>query len=476
MGQDLSSSRFTRQDFKLFERQLQQETEELQHWFNDGVFVTEGLTAGFEMEAWLIDSDQRPAPVNEAFFRRSRSPMIVPELAKFNIEFNVEPQPLSGAALAKLRDEINRTTSLCYDIAAQMDIDVVMMGILPTLTETDLTLANMSQTERFRALNEQVLRQRRGQPLNLMIQGAEHLRVSHFDVMLESAATSFQIHLQVPPDQAARYYNAACIVSAPLVAACANSPYFYGKDLWDETRIPLFEQSVALQGCDTSDCEALRRVTFGNAYIGKSLFEAFAENLRCFPVLLPARLDDTTAMAHVRLHNGTIWRWNRPLIGFDERGRPHLRIEQRVVPAGPTVVDSIANAAFYYGLVHELAMQDCPPESQLPFPVARENFYKAARLGLRASIPWLDGKTQPLTHLIVDTLLPQARNGLERLDIRRDDIEDYLGIIEARVRSGRNGAGWQRAYVAKFGLDAAPLTATYLANQKHGAPVHEWTL
>jgi len=362
------------------------------------------------------------------------------------------------------------------DIAAQMGIDVVMMGILPTVTEADLTLANMSQSERFRALNEQVLRQRKGQPLNLTIQGAEHLRASHFDVMLESAATSFQIHLQVPPDQAARYYNASCIVSAPLVAACANSPYFYGKDLWDETRIPLFEQSVALQGCDTSDCASLSRVTFGNAYIGESLFEAFAENLRCFPILLPARLDDPLPMAHVRLHNGTIWRWNRPLIGFDARGLPHLRIEQRVIPAGPTVADSIANAAFYYGLVHELAMQECPPETLLPFQTVRENFYKAARLGLRASIPWLDGKSLPLTHLIMDSLLPLAGRGLERLDIDPGDIEDCLGIIEARVRSERNGAGWQRAYVAKYGFDAALLTAAYLANQKLGIPVHEWSL
>lgn len=476
MGQDVSSSRFTRQDFRAFERQLQQETEELQQWFLDRAFVADGLTAGFEMEAWLIDHDQRPAPVNEAFFSRSNNPMIVPELAQFNIEFNVEPQSLRGLALTKLRDEIDTTTRLCRHIAGEMDIDVLMMGILPTLTETDLTLANMSQTERFRALNEQVLRQRKGQPLNLTIQGAEHLRVSHFDVMLESAATSFQIHLQVPPDQAVRYYNASCIVSAPLVAACANSPYFFGKDLWDETRIPLFEQSVALHACDTSDCSMLSRVTFGNAYIGESLFESFTENLRCFPVLLPARLDEQMPMAHVRLHNGTIWRWNRPLIGFDDRGRPHLRIEQRVVPAGPTVADSIANAAFYYGLVHELAMQECPPETQLPFQTTRENFYKAARLGLRASIPWLDGQTVPLTQLIVDSLLPQARRGLERLDIARNDIDDYLGIIEARVRSGRNGAGWQRAYVAKYGLDAAPLTATYLANQLQGIPVHEWSL
>jgi len=476
MGQDVPSSRFNKQDFKAFERLLQQETEQLQQWFQDQVFASGELTAGFEMEAWLIDGAQHPAPVNEDFFSRCQSPMIVPELAKFNIEYNVKPQALHGPALSLLRSEINNTTRLCHDIARQMDIDVLMMGILPTLSEDDLTLANMSQTERFRALNEQVLRLRKGRPLHLAIQGAEHLRTSHFDVMLESAATSFQIHLQVPQQQAARYYNAACIVSAPLVAACANSPFFYGKDLWDETRIPLFEQSVSLQAHDNSDCVALRRVTFGSGYMKESLFEAFAENLRCFPVLLPAQLDTPEPLDHVRLHNGTIWRWNRPLIGFDAQGQPHLRIEQRVVPAGPTVADSIANAALYYGLVHMLATQAIPPESQLDFVATRDSFYKAARLGLRASIPWLNGQTGPVTRLLLEELIPLARQGLGAMDIDAADIDECLGIIEARVRSGRNGAGWQRAFVEKYGMDMAALTATYLDNQKKGVPVHEWPL
>ena len=472
MGQEVPSSRFNKQDFKTFERLLQVETEQLQQWFEDQAFAGGELTAGFEMEAWLIDRNHCPAPVNEEFFSRCQSSMIVPELAKFNIEYNVQPQVLSGHALSMLRKEINRTTTLCHDIARQMDIDVVMMGILPTLREEDLVLANMSQSERFRALNEQVLR--KGRPLHLAIQGAEHLRASHFDVMLESAATSFQIHLQVPQRQAVRYYNAACIVSAPLVAACANSPYFYGKDLWDETRIPLFEQSVSLQAHKTSDCATLRRVTFGSGYVQDSLFEAFAENLRCFPVLLPAQLESPEPLDHVRLHNGTIWRWNRPLIGFNAQGQPHLRIEQRVVPAGPTEADSIANAALYYGLVRMLATQDAPPEGVLDFATARDSFYKAARLGLRASIPWLNGHTGPVTRLLLDELIPLARQGLEVMDIDRADIDDCLGIIEGRVSSGRNGAGWQRAFVEKNGLDMAALTAAYLGHQKQGAPVHEW--
>ena len=474
MGQEVPSSRFNKQDFKTFEGLLRQETEQLQQWFRDQAFAGGELTAGFEMEAWLIDADYRPAPRNDDFFSRCQSPMIVPELAKFNIEYNVEPQALHGSALSMLRREINNTTTLCHDIARQMDIDVVMMGILPTLSESDLTLANMSQTERFRALNEQVLRLRKGRPLHLAIQGAEHLRASHFDVMLESAATSFQIHLQVPQQQAARYYNASCLVSAPLVAASANSPFFYGKDLWDETRIPLFEQSVSLQAHEGSECAALRRVTFGSGYIRESLFEAFAENLHCFPVLLPAQLDTPEPLDHVRLHNGTIWRWNRPLIGFNNQGQAHLRIEQRVVPAGPTEVDSIANAALYYGLVRMLATQDVAPETLMDFSATRDSFYKAARLGLRASIPWLDGQTGPVTRLLLDELIPMARQGLEDMDIDKTDIDDCLGIIEARVRSGRNGAGWQRAYVDKHGMDMKALTAAYLEHQRTGVPVHEW--
>ncbi len=476
MGQDVPSSHFNKQDFTSFERRLREETEELQRWFVDGVFAQDNLTAGFEMEAWLIDRNYQPAPLNDEFFARCRTPMIVPELAKFNIEYNVEPQHLKGSVFTDLNHQMSNTNRICHDIARQLDIDVVMIGSLPTLTEKDMQLANMSQTTRFRALNEQVLRLRKGQPLYLSIQGAEHLRASHFDVMMESATTSFQIHLQVPQEQAVRYYNAACIVSAPLVAASANSPYFFGKDLWDETRIPLFEQSVALQAHEVGACTGLGRVSFGTNYIKDSLFEAFQENLQCFPVLLPAHLEQQESMAHVRLHNGTIWRWNRPLIGFDRQGRPHLRIEQRVVPAGPTVVDSIANAALYYGLVKALASQEKAPELDMTFAVCRENFYRAARLGLRASIPWLSAEVMPMSGLIIEQLLPLARQGLESMSIDRGDIDSTLGIIEERVRSGRNGCGWQRDYVAKHGWNPVAMTAAYMKHQQRGLPVHQWSL
>jgi gamma-glutamyl:cysteine ligase YbdK (ATP-grasp superfamily) len=261
-----------------------------------------------------------------------------------------------------------------------------------------------------------------------------------------------------------------------MVAVSANSPYLFGKDLWDETRIPLFEQAVALRGYDDGPCGPVRRVGFGIAYVKESMFECFKENLECYPVLLPVSIDDDDAepLAHLRLHNGTIWRWNRPLIGFNLRGEPHLRLEHRVVAAGPTVVDSIANAAFFYGLVCAMSEQSPPPEQRLSFAQARSNFYQAAQHGLEAQITWLDGKKVLVKELLLHELLPASRQGLQRLDISRDDIELYLGIIEDRVRTGQNGAAWQRAYVAKHGRDMYQLTMSYQGHHRKGDPVHSW--
>jgi len=484
MGKELSSSRFNKQDFKAFDKNLRQQTSQLADWFAEKKFSSRQLMSGFEMEAWLIDKQGRPAPLNDVFLDKLSNPLVVLELAKFNVELNGFPQPLQGKVFSLLRDELLSTIGHCRSVAKTMNIDLIMAGILPTVCNEDLNLANMSMTHRFKALNEQVLRLRKGRPLHISIQGREHLRVSHFDVMLEAAASSFQIHLQVGQDHAVRFYNAACIVSAPMVAVSANSPYLFGKDLWDETRIPLFEQSVEIKADKQLDevqtsmaAGLLQRVSFSSGYLKQSMLEVFDENFDSFPVLLPSDLsDESDPMAYVRLHNGTIWRWNRPLIGYDDDGTPHLRIENRVVPAGPSVADSIANAALFYGLVTALAHDECPPESLISFVTARENFYKAARLGMRASIAWLDGRTVPLKELFLGELLPLARKGLERMDICLDDINENLEIIEGRVRSGMNGAGWQRAYVEKHNASMSQLISAYLERQKSASPVHQWTL
>jgi hypothetical protein len=333
----------------------------------------------------------------------------------------------------------------------------------------------MSDLRRYRALNEQVLRLRDGRPLELDIQGRDRLKTLHGDVMLESATTSLQLHLKVHPRHAVRAYNVAQVVSAPMVALAANSPFLFRYDLWDETRIPLFEQSVAVGGIAGASHGPLRRVTFGSGYARGSLYECFLENQQHYPVLLPMRFHEgVERMSHLRLHNGTIWRWNRPLIGFDYDGIPHLRIEHRVAPGGPTVADVIANAAFFFGLMQALTSADTPIENRIAFAQARDNFYAAARHGLNAQVSWGESRRGPLRALLLSELLPLASQGLAALEIDAADSEHYLGIVEARARRGATGADWQRAWVARHGPDMVALTEAYARHQEEGRPVHEW--
>jgi gamma-glutamyl:cysteine ligase YbdK (ATP-grasp superfamily) len=475
MGDEIAHTQFTVADFTAFEGKLASETQLLGRWFEAGAFSCRGPVCGLEVEAWLIDANGLPAPRNQLLLERLGNPLVVPELARFNVELNVQPRALQARALSRLHDDLSGTWVACQSAAADLGTRLIMCGILPSVTQLHLTLANMSEQKRYRALNEQVLRLRDGKPLMLDIHGQEHLHLLHEDVMLESAATSLQLHLQVDLSQAVRYYNAAQIVSAPLLAACANSPYLFGKDLWDETRIPLFEQAVEVGGFAGASRGPVRRVSFGTGYAKESLYECFVENQQHFPVLLPMAFPDAVErMRHLRLHNGTIWRWNRPLLGFDEDGTPHLRIEHRVLPAGPTVIDSIANAAFFYGLVHTLATNSPAPEYQLQFAIARDNFYATARSGLDAHITWLEGRKLGVRSLLLEQLIPQARYGLELLGIDAIDRDRYLGIIKARVENACTGTNWQRAFVARHGHDMRALTEAYYQRQQSGVPVHDW--
>ncbi|VAW76419.1 hypothetical protein MNBD_GAMMA13-1120, partial [hydrothermal vent metagenome] len=417
MGDEITHSNFDSADFKRFSQHLQAETQLLGQWFGEKAFSQRVPVCGLELEAWLIDPQGLPVPMNQAFLGAMNDPLVVPELARFNVEFNVHPHALQGAALSQLYHDLQQTWARSQAVAGELDTRLLMTGILPSVKQTHLSLANMSEQIRYQALNQQVLRLRGGEPLILDIHGREQLNIVHNDVMLESAATSLQLHLKVGVDQAVRYYNAAQIVSAPLLGAAVNSPFLFGQDLWDETRIPLFEQAVAVGGFAGASRGPVRRVSFGTGYAKQSLFECFVENEAHFPLLLPTCFDDPVEqMRHLRLHNGTIWRWNRPLIGYDDDATPHLRIEQRVLPAGPTVPDCIANAAFFYGLVQALAVSDIPPEVQLPFATARDNFYAVARDGLDAQITWLDGRKLSVQSLLLDRLIPQAHYGLNLLD------------------------------------------------------------
>ncbi len=474
MGQEITSSHFSAADFERFGEHLRGETAALADLLNTGRCSEHRPVGGFEIEAWLLDEALRPAPRNREFLEILDDPLASAELALFNFELNNQPRALQGGVFRAFESELEDTWMRTREAARRLGLHALQIGILPTLREGDLTLKNISNLNRYHALNQQVLASRAGRPLRLDIVGHQHLCSEHGDVMLEAATTSFQIHLQTPASLAHHYYNASIIASAATVAVSANAPYLFALDLWEETRIPLFEEAVEVGGFDGVAHGPLRRVGFGSDYARQSIMECFTENLEHFPILLPMAFEETAELPHLRLHNGTIWRWNRPLLGFDADATPHIRIEHRVVPAGPTVLDAIANAAFYYGLTQDLAPHAATPA--LPFAQARDNFYQAARHGLGAVITWDDGDKIPLRNLLQQTLIPRARAGLQALKIDADDADHYLGIIEQRVRSGQTGSAWQRRFVAEHGTDMTAMTAAYRDRQILGRPVHEWDI
>lgn len=475
MGDEIRSSIFSDEDYQEYFANLSIETDLLKSWFENKAFAKDEAMCGIEQEAWIVNQKYYPAPENQFLLDTMNSDLLSPELAQFNIELNVTPRHLTSDGLSKLHDELVGLWKRCEKALEEKQLRMQMIGILPTVRDQELIISNMSSLNRYLALNEQVIKSRQGKPMHLDIVGEEHLRSVHSDVMLESAATSFQIHRQVPFDKAVRYYNAAIFLSAPMVAIGANSPFLFGKNLWHETRIPLFEQAVEVGGYGHAFAGPIRRVSFGNGYAKKSLFECFKENLDHFPILLPVKFSEPPKeLRYLRMHNGTIWRWNRPLIGFDNNNVPHLRVEHRVVSAGPTIVDEVANSTFFYGLQEYYANLDEPPEALLEFSQAKTNFYRAAQRGLEAKITWFDDKQSNIASLILDELIDKSRIGLHKLGIDKSDIDQYLDIIQQRAKSRQNGCAWQRNYVVKYGKDMTRLAEQYWINQASEKPVHEW--
>lgn len=478
MGDEISRSDFSSEDFKEFRQRLKNETRILTSWFENNAFETTEGKCGFELEAWLVDKNYHPQPVNEAFLESVNDPLVVPELSKFNFEINSIPRLIKGNLLSQLESELTRNWEKCVSHAESLDSTILAIGILPTIKDEMLTLDNMSSLKRYVALNRQVIRLRQGKPLELKIEGKDFLNIKHHDVMLEAVATSLQIHCQVNVENAVRYYNLSQILSAPMAAVAANSPYLFGKDLWDETRIPTFEQAVSVASFPDSQGQTIGRVSFGTGYARNTLLEPFLENLNEFPVLLPMVLDDDPSwLSHLRLQNGTIWRWTRPLIGLTKNGKPHIRLEHRVPSAGPSIKDTIANIAFFLGLMAYYGERETPLECEIPFGDAKKNFYRAARHGLGANVKWTGGQSVSLLTLLEQSLLPNAKKGLQMVGLLAQDIDHYLDdIIGNRIKTGQNGAFWQRAFIAKHGLDFQKMTHAYFENQKRNLPVYKWTL
>ena len=474
MGREIDSEHFDETDFDEFRDRLRKETAVMKGWFDHRAFhYAETYTVGLELEAWLLDENALPAPVNQEFLAAANHRDIVEELSAFNVEINAPPAALEGEVFSQTESNLKNTWSHCQKTAGDLGVRAAMMGILPTVRDEMLQLEWMSDTNRYKALNEQLMRRRNSEPLHIDIRGHDHLDYKCNHIMLEAGCTSLQAHIKVNQEDCVRFYNASILAAAPLVAATANSPFLYGKSLWCETRIPAFEQATALDGFRDAAGRNVQRVTMGTGYLRHSFLELFMQNLS-FPVLLPALEDDAERLPHLQLQNGTIWRWVRPILGFDKTNTPHLRIEHRVMPAGPSLIDTVANLALCHGMVLSLARASSPPEEYTRFEEARQNFYACAKDGLDAQVVW-EGRTMNVQSLLLDKLIPDARAALQSAGISSGDIAHYIdGVIVERVRSGRTGAAWQRSFTECNSANFQALTERYVDLQDTNAPVHTW--
>lgn len=475
MGKDLKKKRFTQNDHRQFLIKLKEETALLKKWFEDKNFKCPEHKIGIELEGWLADKNMKPDPAGEEFIEHMRNEQVVPELARFNFEINSNPYRIDSGVFSSLHQEMEKIWRECEETAALDGHYPLVIGSLATFDKTLLNKKYFFPRKRYLAMNEQVLKFRDNRPFHITIDGEEELDFETKTIMTESAATSLQIHLTVEQSEAKDFYNASVAASSFMAAIAANSPFFLGKELWDESRIPIFEQSAELVNCQP-DGLCFKRAGFGEGYIEKSMFELFEINLDLYPILLPqVSKEEASKLAHLQLHNGTVWRWNRPVTGFNRDGSPHLRVEHRAPSAGPTILDTVANSAFYLGLVHFLAGLDKPIEKQMSFETASDNFYKAAQNSFNSEVQWIDGRRWNMRELLLAKVFQGARQALVELEISKKDVNFYMdGVILPRIEKSLNGAAWQKNYIHKHGKNFQKMIQHYIENQKSGKPVHLW--
>jgi len=443
---------------------------------------------GMEIECNLVDGDYQPAMSNQEVLASIADPAYQTELGAYNIEFNVPPRRLPGRAALELEADVRASLNAAEAKANSDGAHIVMIGILPTLMPEHLSGGWMSDSTRYQALENSIFTAR-GEDILIDIAGPERLSLQLASIAPESACTSMQLHLQVSPAQFANNWNAAQVIAGPQLALGANSPYFFGHQLWPETRIELFAQATDTRPDELKSQGVRPRVWFGERWI-TSIFDLFEENVRYFPSLLPELSDEdpvaalgdgrTPQLAELRLHNGTIWRWNRPVYDVVE-GKPHLRVENRVLPAGPTVVDMLANAAFYYGMLRTLSEEDRPLWTKMSFAAAQHNFVASAEHGMEALLYWPGlGEVTP-DELVLRKLLPMADEGLRRWEVASEVRDRYLSVIEGRAKTGRNGASWQVATVQALqerGMTRpsalAEMLRLYCERMHSNEPVHTW--
>ncbi len=490
MGDPQASAHLDEQQRRAFMRALLDDVSALEKMLDEGLFETGIRRVGAEQEMFLIGPGAEPAPIATEVLAEINDPAFTTELARFNLEANLPPYEFGGGCLRTIEETLKAFVHKAREAAAKFDSDIFLTGILPTLQMSDLSLNNMTPVPRYAALNDAMVHLRGGK-FRCNIKGIDEFYVEHDNVMLEACNTSFQIHFQVAPDEFARLYNLAQAVTAPVLAAAVNSPLLAEHRLWHETRVALFQHSVD----DRSGTALARgqrpRVSFGDRWLDRSVLEIFREDIARYRVVLAGDVDekplevlaagDVPKLRALNLHNGTVYRWNRACYGTKD-GIAHLRIENRVLPAGPTILDEVANAAFYFGLMTALSEEFEDITKVMDFDDAKANFVAAARHGLRAQFSWTKGKSSTAADLILSRLLPLARAGLKHRNIDSSDIDRYLGVLQERVESGRTGSQWMLDSLSTMDRRGTAharcqaLTSAGVARQKSGQPVHTWTL
>lgn len=493
MGEQRVSKVTDHKAMQKFVRSLLNDVQALQHMLDQNWFE-EGITRiGAEQEMVMVDEQYKPALIAmEALGKMEAYPWVETELAKFNLETNLMPRELKGSCLSLMHKENAENLDKIQEVLDTMDANIVLTGILPTLRKFDLELENLTPKKRYKALMEGINEQLIAKAYELRLVGIDELLIKHDSPLLEACNTSFQVHLQIDPSEFVKMYNIAQAITAPIMAIASNSPLVFGRRLWHESRIAMFQQALDTRTTHDHMRERSPRVSFGKDWLQESVMEIYKEDIARFRVLISSDIEEDSLemikngkvpkLRALQVHNSTVYRWNRPCYGISDNGKPHLRIENRVLPSGPTVLDEMANATFWIGTMIGMSLEVDDIRTKMDFVDARDNFGKAAKFGIDSKFTWFNDKKISCKELILEELLPIARRGLESRNVSKADIDLYLGIIEDRAKSHMTGARWiLRAYsdlIKKTTRDEAlsVITACIIKNQKSNIPVHQWTM
>ena len=475
---------------RAFTRAVLNDLQALESMLSQGMLDEGVRRIGAEQEMFIVDSAMRPSPRAIEVIEQANDPRFTTEIGLFNLEANLTPLEMNGHCLSLMENELNEVVALARRSAAEFDSDIVLAGILPTIQASDLTVANLTPNPRYHEL-DRVVTKLHGENRVIHIKGRDEIQLTLQDTFIEFCNTSFQVHLQVDASEFSNAYNWAQAIAAPVLASAVNSPLLLNHRLWHETRLALFQHAVDTRSlAHQARCQPTR-VNFGDKWVDDSILEVLHEDAVRFRVLLTQDAEENSKevleaggvpkLAAWRLHNGTIWRWNRACYGVMD-GKPSLRIEARYLPSGPTVADEMANAAFFLGLMIALPVEFGDIRKYMSFDDAKNNFFNVARYGLNTQIHGLDGQSRRAGRLILEELLPRARRGLQAAAVDQEDIERFLGIIEERVRTEKTGAQWMIDSLASMDKLAKPnvrmrsLTSIMKDNQEKGDPLHTWGL